>query len=137
MHLFIFRLRPFVSELRFVTFVSELPFRNVVSELPFQSFSFQIVVRTFVSELSFHDFSFRTLFQNFGSRTCASNFRFKTFVSELELGEPQTRGWGNPPPAGVGGTGRGNTSKTKIQTTPPGHRSRGDWRGQRTLPALG
>ena len=51
----------------------------------------------FVSELLFQSFSFRTLV----SELSFQNFGFRTSVSELEVGEPQTTGWGNPPPAGT------------------------------------
>ena len=51
----------------------------------------------FVSELWFQNFSFRTLV----SELLFQNFGFITSVSELEVGEPQTTGWGNPPPAGT------------------------------------
>ena len=51
----------------------------------------------FVSELWFQSFSFRTL----DSELAFQNFGFITSASELEVGEPQTTGWGNPPPAGT------------------------------------
>ena len=69
-----------------------------MSELWFQSFGFRTLVsELFVSELWFRNFSFRPLV----SELLLQNFGFKTSVSELAVGEPQTTGWGNPPPAGT------------------------------------
>ena len=46
-------------------------------------------------------------------------FNFRTSISELELGETQTIGWGNPPPSGSGETRPFRTAApTRIERQP-------------------